>query len=84
MKRSGVCYRRRKAGICWSCASSAPVRLRTFWTTGIRKPLCKGCERQFALCSEPKTEAAADRLRDLEKSRLPAGEQLRLTAKGGA
>lgn len=43
--------RRRKRGVCWSCSSRRPVRPRTFWITGTRKPLCCVCEKQFDLCT---------------------------------
>ena len=41
--------RRRKRGLCKSCNGIAPVRPRSFWTTGIRMLLCCECERQFTL-----------------------------------
>ncbi len=40
---------RRKQGVCGSCSALRPVRMRSFWTTGLKMRLCSACERVFPL-----------------------------------
>jgi hypothetical protein len=37
---------RRTQGVCWCCASPAPVRPCSYWVNGLTKPLCEKCEEE--------------------------------------
>jgi hypothetical protein len=40
---------RREAGVCWCCASPAPVRPCSYWVSGSTYLLCAQCEREQAV-----------------------------------
>lgn len=49
---------KRVPGVCWCCASSAPVRPCKYWCTGIVKELCAKCEKEQAV-NKPRRAPAA-------------------------
>lgn len=72
----GVCRRwpRYAPGVCWCCASPAPVRPRVAWLTGQTRPWCRDCEKQLGhtLCLPPRVEEAADFFPPTDLTAAPA------------